>query len=281
MTQIFTLPGQKPLSTAGAPMAGCKLAFYRSATSTPQNTYQDSALVTPHANPVVADAAGLFDPIYLDPSLPSYRAVLLTSADVVLETWDDIPSNQNVSQTLSLYSAFPNILFNESDVADSKVRICVTGGQFVIQLVNPAEASTNDILNVTRDGLNLSDTTFLGWAIENDTFEGALTGCTASVPISVEYSLERTLCMLRSAASGTSNSTAMTLTGLPINCRPANNVIVPCMLLDNGVAKGGWALVATSGTITFGIGIDNNASGFTGSGTKGVNTGWVLVYPLI
>jgi hypothetical protein len=278
---LFVVPKQFALSASGGALPGAKLYAYQTGTSTPQNTYQDIGLITAHANPVVADAAGFFPPIYLDPSLPHYRLTLTTSADVQVWQLDDIPSNQNTAQAITLYSTQPKIVFDESDVADSAVRITVSGGEFLIQFVTAGESLTNNILRVSRTGLAINDASFLGWDIENDTFTGALTGCTASVPIAVEFSRERTLCALRGAASGTSNTTAMSLTGLPIGCRPANNVIAPCMLLDNGAAKGGWALIQTSGTIVFGIGIDNNASGFTGSGTKGLNTGWNLVYPLI
>jgi hypothetical protein len=282
MPALLTIPKPLALSASGLALPGAKLYAYQTGTSTPQDTYQDLQLNTAHANPVVADSAGFFSPIYLDPSLPHYRLKLTTSADVQVWQVDDVPSNQNTAQSITLYSTQPKIIFDESDVADSKVRVTVSGGLFLIQFVNAAESSSNDILSVTRGAsLAIDSASFLGWAIENDTFSGELTGCTASVPISVEFSRERTLCALRGAASGTSNTTAMTLTGLPIGCRPANNAIVPCMLLDNGAAKGGWALVQTSGTVIFGVGIDNNASGFTGSGTKGLNTGWNLVYPLI
>lgn len=64
---------------------GAKLYFYASGTSTPQDTYQDIDLTTAHANPVVADAEGYFDPIYLDPALPNYRYTLTDADDAVLE----------------------------------------------------------------------------------------------------------------------------------------------------------------------------------------------------
>ena len=74
MSAIFTLP--RVLFTPGA-----KLYFFQSGTSTPQNTYQDADLTTPHANPVVAGSDGYFAPIFLDPSLPDYRVTLKDSAD--------------------------------------------------------------------------------------------------------------------------------------------------------------------------------------------------------
>lgn len=64
---------------------GAKLYFYASGTSTPQNTYQDIDLTTAHSHPVVADAEGYFDTIYLDPALGNYRYTLTDADDVVLE----------------------------------------------------------------------------------------------------------------------------------------------------------------------------------------------------
>lgn len=111
MSSLFYLPSA--YSTAGA-----KLYFYATGTSTPQNTYQDADLTTPHANPVVADSAGQFAQIFLDPSLPDYRVVKKTSADVTTDTWDDVaagatgisalfakkPSNTTKTSTTTLAS---------------------------------------------------------------------------------------------------------------------------------------------------------------------------------
>lgn len=98
---LFQLPKVVPLSTTGGLLAGAKLNFYAASTSTRQNTYQDAALTTPHANPVVADANGVFAPIYLDPALGDYKTVLTTSADVVIYTVDNIASTFS-SATLAL-----------------------------------------------------------------------------------------------------------------------------------------------------------------------------------
>ncbi len=84
---LFTLP--RALFTAGS-----KLFFYQTGSSTPQNTYQDIDLTTAHANPVVADSAGYFAPIYLDPSLPDYRVTLTDSAGTIQTGYpvDDVPA---------------------------------------------------------------------------------------------------------------------------------------------------------------------------------------------
>ena len=54
---------------AGVVSSGAKANFYITGTSTRQDTYTDFALGTPHANPVVSAANGVFAEIYLDTSL--------------------------------------------------------------------------------------------------------------------------------------------------------------------------------------------------------------------
>lgn len=86
--QIFQIPKATPLSD-GRVLPGAKAYFYETGTTTPQDVYSDSGLTTPHANPVVADSAGVFAPIYLDPAL-EYRLTLKTSSDVLIYTIDPI-----------------------------------------------------------------------------------------------------------------------------------------------------------------------------------------------
>lgn len=80
-----------PVDGNGNVRASAKLYFYGTGTSTPANTYSDSGLSVTNANPVVADANGLFGPIYLDNST-TYKAVLKDSNDVTIATRDPITS---------------------------------------------------------------------------------------------------------------------------------------------------------------------------------------------
>lgn len=68
------------------PLSGGKIYFYEPGTSTPKDTYSDSGLVTPNANPVVLDAYGRAT-VYLS---GNYKVVVKTSADVTLWTEDNI-----------------------------------------------------------------------------------------------------------------------------------------------------------------------------------------------
>lgn len=91
--QIFTQPSQQALDTAANVLSGATLTFSLTGTSTPTNAYSDSVLATPVANPLSANAAGVWIPVFLDPTI-SYRVVLKTAAGAVLQTWD--PANENV-----------------------------------------------------------------------------------------------------------------------------------------------------------------------------------------
>lgn len=84
---LFPMPAPRAVDSGGAPMAGALLQFYLTGTTTPASVYGSAGLTTSLSNPVVADAGGLFPPIYLDPSA-TYRCQLLTSAGVVVRDLD-------------------------------------------------------------------------------------------------------------------------------------------------------------------------------------------------
>ncbi len=79
-------------SRIGSPTGnGYKLYFYQTGTTTPQNTYSQSDLAPGHenTNPVVADADGLFGPIYLLAS-PDYKAILKDASGTTIWTTDPL-----------------------------------------------------------------------------------------------------------------------------------------------------------------------------------------------
>jgi hypothetical protein len=297
MPALFTLPKQIPLSSAGLLLPGAKLTFTQTGGTTPQNTYQDSALATPHANPVVADSAGVFAPIYLDPTLPNYRVRLTTSADVLVYQVDDVPSNQNEAQTFTLSSTAPELIFNETDASanNKKWRLRATSETFVIELLNDAESVATAIATFARSGTSSPSVDFAVDSLlidgdivansETSNFTATLTGMTAATSGLVSANRVGQLCSINTVAavgaiSGTSNTTALTMTGLPAAFRPkaaTGQRRAFCTVLDNGAAVGGIATIGTDGTVTFGIGIDGTTA-FTNSGSKGLPSNFTLVY---
>ena len=94
MATLFQLPKAVPISS-GNGYSGAKAYFYQSGTTTPITTYTTAALSVAHANPVVADANGVFAPIFIDESVnESYKLKLNTSSDVLIYEVDSLPSLQ-------------------------------------------------------------------------------------------------------------------------------------------------------------------------------------------
>lgn len=85
---IFYLPRSQGFDTNGLLMSGAKLNFYTAGTTTRKSTYSDAGLLTANNNPVVANSAGLFGPIFMAGG--SYKIVLTDSADVELWSQDDV-----------------------------------------------------------------------------------------------------------------------------------------------------------------------------------------------
>lgn len=91
MSRLFFMPQAVRVNSAGLPYAAAYISFTLTTTTTNTDTYQDNALGTPHANPVVADAAGQFAAIYLDPDI-TYRARIYDADDNLLDDVDPVHS---------------------------------------------------------------------------------------------------------------------------------------------------------------------------------------------
>jgi hypothetical protein len=89
MAKLFYLPQAVRVDSTGAPYPGAKANFYLTTTTTPTDTYTDSALSVAHANPVVANSAGQFAAIYLDPAI-SYRCIITESDNTTLDDVDPV-----------------------------------------------------------------------------------------------------------------------------------------------------------------------------------------------
>jgi hypothetical protein len=74
--KLYYSPFIPAFSANGLPVAGAQLLFYLTGTTTKTTVYSDVGMVTPLANPVVADAAGRFPAIYLNDAI-TYRVRIL------------------------------------------------------------------------------------------------------------------------------------------------------------------------------------------------------------
>lgn len=87
MAAIFRLPHEVPVTSAGIPYPGAKASIFLTGTNTLASVWTDKALTIAGANPIVADAAGVFPLRWLDESI-TYKLTLTTSADVLIFSED-------------------------------------------------------------------------------------------------------------------------------------------------------------------------------------------------
>ena len=120
MANRFSLPISQELDGNGDPYSGAKLHFYETGTSTPLDTFSDSALMVANLNPVVADANGRFSHIFM--KTQDYKVVLKTAADVTVWTADPVSGNATATETKGA---------NIPSGIDGKTYIGASTGQYV------------------------------------------------------------------------------------------------------------------------------------------------------
>lgn len=105
-------PHFQAISPIGLPLSGARLHFYRAQTTSRITIYQDADATTPHTNPVIADASGLFPPIFIATTSP-FKTVLQSALGITIQTIHKIPVSdagdlglvQNFYATLALEQA--------------------------------------------------------------------------------------------------------------------------------------------------------------------------------
>lgn len=107
MANRFSSPNQQFVSNLGVPYSGGKLYFYATGTSTPQNTYSNSALSIANTNPVVLDSAGNAGSIFLQNL--AYKVVLTDSNNNPIWTEDPVyTSDYSAFARFQPYNGNPN-----------------------------------------------------------------------------------------------------------------------------------------------------------------------------
>lgn len=81
-------PQVQALDTLGNPSPGAKMRFYDAGTTNPRAVYTDDGLSIAYSQPVVADSAGIFPPVFVTTGV--YKITIHSAADVLLATYDDI-----------------------------------------------------------------------------------------------------------------------------------------------------------------------------------------------
>lgn len=123
----------------GNPLSGGKIYTYSAGTTTPQTTYTSATGATPHANPIILDAAGRVPSgeIWLTDGL-QYKFVIQTSTNVLIGTYDNV---------IGINSNFINYT-NEQEIQTA------TAGQTVFTLTTMQYQPATNSLSVFVDGVN-------------------------------------------------------------------------------------------------------------------------------
>lgn len=104
---LFRLTSVPVLDNNGDPVSGALAYFYETGTLTPTPVYQDAALTIEHTHPVVANAAGVLPPIYLNSDV-TYR-LRITDADGALidesDPYADLSAQEILDKLLSVDGA--------------------------------------------------------------------------------------------------------------------------------------------------------------------------------
>jgi hypothetical protein len=179
-------------------------------------------------------------------------------------------------------NSFMTLHFN--NIESARTATTASGGLFVTNLATGAGServlTTSDL---PSGGGSITE-------ILTGSFTGTLTG-TVGTPtatfqyIRTKYSSGMAVFELFPQADidGTSNTTAMTITGLPSDLEITNlapfGALNLCEVQNSGSGEAGaFSIPALSGILTFSMGSPLSTTGFTASGTKGLFGGTRLVY---
>lgn len=307
-------PKLKFFDNNGKPANGYRLFTYAALSSTKIATYTDSSGSTQNSNPLTLDFRGepavglwippnvaykyVFAPPGVDdpPTNPIWTVDNLVSSQLItlFGGVDTGSANSYVLNFVSNFTSYTDgiIIYWIPANTNTGLSTLNVNGLGAITIVDSQGASlapgaivANQITTVmylSGKWVLLNSVTNLGF------FTGTLTGMTTVVTGSILYKIFGGLCTLTGGGLntvGTSNTTAMTMTGLPTSVRPGVQRTVPCAALrDNGNTVLGVASVAVAGTITFNVstvsGTQIVPGAFTNSGSKGVLGDWSITYPL-
>lgn len=288
----------------GNPLAFGTVTSYQAGTTTPTPTYTDSTAGTPNANPLTLNARGEAQ-IWCLPNV-SYKFVVQDSTGNQIRSIDNVQQ----SQVLSLYggvdsgvadayvltftasfSAYADgiVIYwipSNSNTSASTINV---NGLGVVNIKNPdgSTLQANEIVaNQPATILYKGGVFYLlsSAAALYGAFTGSLTGFASPLAPSMSWAKVGNIVVLLAlvGAIGTSNSTSMSLTGLPSAITPVISRAVSCASItveDNGIVGGATydCNVTSSGIFFY---KNANSTGFTATGTKGIIGGWQVVYSL-
>lgn len=298
----------------GVVLAGGKVNTYMAGTTTRQATATDITGGIPNSNPIILNSAGrLPNNVGIWQLGGINLKIVITDANdnQLGPTFDQISGiNDPATTTATLANASNGQgadlvanavrsfdIFSSGSAwtpptlaAGQTVMVIFEGGTTVndgfggIFYYSSSSGAAQDLINVIKPNVPGNGRLIrLFPGLSGQSFVGTLTGMTATSTGTVRYIVDsRSVVTLQASIIGNSNTTSMTMTGLPSQVTPPTiGTVVPCFIQDNGATLLGWATINTSGVITFLLGTNPSSTGFTASGTKGLPSGWTITYPLL
>ncbi len=176
------LLGSTLLDANGDIISGGKLNTYETGTSTPLATYQDDALSTPHANPILTDSEGRFPvPIYMERQ--AYKLVLTDENDVVIDTIDPYnPTTFIIEQLASNKRNFSidnqGVLTNSQEIYELLIpgapTLKLPAGANDSRADADTAATAENIITIYKNGASIGTITFAisgtsgTWSVASD-----------------------------------------------------------------------------------------------------------------
>ncbi len=274
MATLFN-PFFQAIDGNGDPIAGAKLYFYTTGTSTLQNTYSQSDLAPANVNtnPVVANADGRFGPIYLA-TTADYKAILKDASDVTVGNGTVDPlfaagTSGRVAVNDASYAA---------QVTDRTIAYTAISSARTVTLPAALNFTAGDTLLIVDESGSASSTVTISVALTgSDTIRGV---STARVAISSAYGsimLESDGTSKWTMLKAANLSTQVFLSGSGTYTRPGNCTALRVRVQGGGGGGGGVGGTtgptgATGGTSSFNSITAIGGSGGTGAtgGTQGV-----------
>lgn len=156
MSDQVSFTPQRALSSTIAASAGAKARFYQTGTVTPITVYADAAGTVPLAQPVVADAAGVFAQVF-STATTAVKAVVTAADDTALFTLDPCaltPTESGLASQVSVVpftgvaatnvqAALQEIQANIGDQTTNAQTLVQTGGSANAYTLTPAVAITD------------------------------------------------------------------------------------------------------------------------------------------
>jgi len=152
MASRFVIPFAE-VGNGIAPEDGAKLSFFETGTSTPKNTFSDSAATIPNTNPVISDANGLFADIFVT---GTYKVVLKDKNDV--QIWEADPvdefasSGGSVKNIDTLALAVNDSSIQDGDALNIRVSTVDDGGGGIWDAVLASTVTIDGIFIVASTG---------------------------------------------------------------------------------------------------------------------------------